>query len=229
MGGRIRSVYTSPSRRCDRFPARIGNSMRRTTLILSFALAALMLPVSLRAVGQWSEPTPTNVLDPGPLKPPPGARVAIVEFADMECPACAHANVILKAAAAQYKIPRVRHDFLIPFHTWSPTAAVNARWFDTKSERLGNEYRDQVFANQRSFFSPDALQKFTQEFAKSHGVILPYAIDPEGKLAALVKADTDLENRTGTVPPPPAFVVPAYSKGALSQKSSSQNCISFRP
>ena len=81
--------------------------------------------------------------DTSALKPPPGARVAIVEFDDLECPACAHANPILKAAAAKYNIPWIRHDFLIPAHVWSRNAAIRARWFDTQSPKLGDEYRDE--------------------------------------------------------------------------------------
>ena len=85
-----------------------------------------------------------------------GARVAIVELEDMECPDCARANPLLKEAAAKYNIPWVRHDFPLPFHAWSFQAAVNARWFDTKSKKLGDEYRDEVFANQRSIETLDA-------------------------------------------------------------------------
>jgi hypothetical protein len=76
----------------------------------------------------------TQVHDPSALKPPAGARVAMVEFEDMECPDCGRANPLLKEAAAKYKIPWVRHDFPLPMHAWSFNAAVNARWFDTKSK-----------------------------------------------------------------------------------------------
>src|ERR1700722_4760550 len=95
------------------------------------------------------------------LKPPPGAKVALIEFADLECPSCAHENPLLKEAAAKYHIPWERHDFPIQYHHWSSQAAVNARWFDTKSPNLGNEYRDAVFANQMSIETPDDLRTFT--------------------------------------------------------------------
>ena len=106
---------------------------------LFLLLAALAVVPSARA--QFSAPSPgIQVHDTSALHPPPGARVAIVEFMDMECPVCATTNPILETAAAKYKIPLVRHDFLIPYHAWSPIAAVNARWFDTKSKALGDEY-----------------------------------------------------------------------------------------
>jgi protein-disulfide isomerase len=158
--------------------------------------------------------TPTQVLDASALRPPTGARVAIVEFDDLQCPACAAANPVLKAAAAKYKIPWVRHDFLIPYHNWSRNAAIDARWFDAKNQSLGDEYRDQLFASQSSIYNPDSLAKFTQQFAQSHGVALPFAIDPQGKLAGDVNADIALAQRTGIKSTPTIFIVAANSKGA---------------
>ena len=171
------------------------------------AAAVLAVPA---AIAQ----NPTQVLDPSALHPPAGARVAIVEFDDLQCPACAAANPILKAAAAKYHIPWIRHDFLIPYHNWSRIAALNARWFDQKSKALGDEYRDEVFASQASIYNPDSLAQFTQKFAQSHGIAMPFAIDPQGKLAHEVDADVDLGHRTGIRSTPTIFVVTASGKGA---------------
>jgi protein-disulfide isomerase len=185
-----------------RFPAH----RLRTSLLLSLAAGA-------RA--QFGVPSSgTQVHDPAALKPPAGARVALVEFEDMECPDCGRANPLLKEAAAKYKIPLVRHDFPLAMHSWSFYAAVNARWFDTKSKTLGDEYRDQVFANQISIVSPADLRQFTEKFASSHGLALPFAIDPQGKLAELVKADYALGQRIGIEHTPTIWVVTANSKGA---------------
>jgi protein-disulfide isomerase len=148
------------------------------------------------------------------LHPPAGFRVAIVEFSDMQCPACAQANPLLEAAAAKYKIPWVRHDFLIPYHPWSFNAAVKARWFDTKSKVLGGEYRAAVFANQSNIYNLGMLSQFTEKFAQSHGIVMPTAIDPQGKLAADVQADNELGKRTGITQTPTIFIVTANSKGA---------------
>ncbi|WP_254062085.1 thioredoxin domain-containing protein [Acidobacterium sp. S8] len=141
------------------------------------------------------------------LKPPPGAKVAMIEFSDLECPSCAHENPVLKDAAAKYHIPWERHDFPIQYHRWSTQAAVNARWFDTKSEKLGGDYRDAVFANQASIETPDDLRNFTDKFAKDHGMAMPFAVDPQGKLAAEVKADYDLGIRLGVHQTPTVWVV----------------------
>jgi protein-disulfide isomerase len=187
----------------------VRNSARVPVLIL----AALALVPSTRA--QFNvPPAGTQVHDPSALKPPSGARVAIVEWEDMECPDCARANPLLREAAAKYNIPWVRHDFPLPFHAWSMQAAINARWFDTKSKKLGDDYRDSVFAAQNSITSLDILAQFTQKYAQDHGVAFPFAPDPQGKLVEQVKADYALGQRVGIEHTPTIWVVTANSKGA---------------
>jgi len=170
--------------------------------------------VLLAAVAVMAHAQNTQVHDPALLKQQlGGARVAIVEFADMECPQCGHANPILKQAVAQYHIPWIRRDFPLQQHIWSRQAALNARWFETaKSKALGDEYRDAVFASQNSIFSLVALNEFTQKFAHNHGITLPFAIDPLGKLDAAIKADSDLGQRLGIDHTPTVWVL--ASKGA---------------
>jgi protein-disulfide isomerase len=190
----------------------LRSTLVRGTCALA-ALTALALLPSARA--QFNvPPAGTQVHDPSILKPPAGARVAIVEWEDMECPDCARANPLLREAAAKYNIPWVRHDFPLAFHAWSFNAAVNARWFDTKSKKMGDDYRDAVFAAQQSIVTPDALAQFTQKFAQEHGVAFPFAVDPQGKLAAEVKADYALGQRVGIEHTPTIWVVTANSKGA---------------
>jgi len=187
----------------------------RIGLLLSFAAALLVGSSAGIARAQFANASPaTQVHDSSILKPPAGARVAIVEFADLECPDCANANPLLKEATAKYKIPWVRYDFPLPFHNWSTTAAINARWFDSKSKNLGDDYRDYIFANQRSIFNPDVLRQYTEKFAQSHSVALPFAMDPQGKFAAMVKADYALGQRVGIEHTPTIWVVTANSKGA---------------
>jgi protein-disulfide isomerase len=189
--------------------------LHRSGLFAGLAVAGLLIAAPA-ARAQFAPPSPgTQVHDPAALKPPPGARVAIVEFEDMECPDCALQNPLLKEAAAKYNIPWVRHDFPLPFHPWSFQAAVNARWFDTKSKKLGDEYRDAVFANQPSFGEdPNRLRTFTEQFAADHKIALPFALDPMGKLQAEVKADYALGQRIGIEHTPTIWVVTANSKGA---------------
>jgi len=170
-------------------------------------LAAALLFAVPAARAQFGAPSYTQVHDASALKPPAGHSVAIIEFEDLECPDCAHANPLLKEAAEKYGIPWIRHDFPLPFHNWSFQAAVNARYFDTRSLALGSEYRDYIFANQISIETPGELQQFTQRFADAHKIALPFAIDPMGKLAEQVKADYALGQRIGIEHTPTIWVV----------------------
>jgi hypothetical protein len=178
---------------------RFRTHSRRASLFLSLAAAALLLAAAAGTRAQFGAPSSpeTPVHDPSAL-----------------CPDCARANPLLKEAAARYHIPLVRHDFPLPFHSWSTDAAVNARWFDTRGKALGDEYRDQVYANQASIYNPGVLRQFTAKFAAAHHIALPFAVDPQGKLAAGVKADYALGQRIGIQHTPTIWVVTAKSKGA---------------
>lgn len=157
---------------------------------------------------------PQAMLNNPALKPPAGAKVALVEFDDMQCPLCGAWNPILMQAAAKYHVAWVRHDFLIPGHPLSPQEAVNARWFDSKSPKLGAAYRDTVFAQQRNIATRDDLQSCTEQFAKQHGLALPFAMDPQGKLMDAVRADCHLGMNLGVQHTPTLWVVTQGSHDA---------------
>jgi protein-disulfide isomerase len=125
------------------------------------------------------------------LRPPKGSQVAIVVFEDLQCPMCRRTAPLVEQASKTYKIPVIRHDFPLPMHNWSYQAAVMARYFDTHSKAMGNEFRDYIFQNQLEV-NPQNLRGFAEKFAASHKVDFPYLIDPNGKLAAEVNADRDL-------------------------------------
>lgn len=181
----------------------------------SFAAALIgSLALAVPALSPLASAQAGPGLDTSALHPPAGASVAIVEFSDLQCPACARANPIIVQAAAKYKVPWVHHDLLIPGHNWSPLAAMYARWFDTKSPKVGEEFRNQIFANQSSIETLVQLRYFTVQFAQSRGIHLPPDMDPQGKLAAAVQADTALSRRTGIIQTPTVFVVTTGSKAA---------------
>lgn len=140
------------------------------------------------------------------LKPPKGASVAIVIFEDLECPDCARAAPLVEEAARTYKIPVVRHDFPLPMHPWAWDAAILARYFDTHSKVLGNDFRDTVFRHQLEI-TKDTLRSFAEKYAASHKIDLPFVVDPEGKLAALVNADRDLGKTLELQHTPTLYVV----------------------
>jgi protein-disulfide isomerase len=146
------------------------------------------------------------------LKPPKGAQVAIVVFEDLQCPDCRRAAPLVEQAAKAYKIPVVRHDFPLPMHNWSFDAAVIARYFDTISKPLGNQFRDYIFEHQPEI-TPANLRGFAERFATDHKVDLPFVVDPQGKLASLVTADRNLGNRVGIEHTPTIYVVSNKTQG----------------
>ena len=146
------------------------------------------------------------------LKPPKGAQVAIVVFEDLECPDCRRAAPLVQEAAKTYKIPVVRHDFPLPFHKWSFDAAVIARYFDTHSKQLGNQFRDYIFEHQPEI-TAENLRGFADKFAADHKIDLPFVVDPQGKLAAEVSADRDLGKSIHLEHTPTIYVVSNKTQG----------------
>ncbi len=161
----------------------MNNRLRNRLVILSL-VSLLALAGSVRASAQ---DTADSV-----LRPPKGSQVAIVVFEDLECPMCRRTAPLLEQASKTYKIPVIRHDFpLGPMHPWSYEAAVMARYFDTHSKAMGNEFRDYIFENQLEV-NLQNLRSYAEKFAAAHKVDLPFVLDPGGKLAALVNADREL-------------------------------------
>jgi protein-disulfide isomerase len=146
------------------------------------------------------------------LRPPKGARIAIVIFEDLECPDCRRAAPLVEEAGKTYKIPVVIHDFPLPFHKWSFQAAIIARYFDAKSKPLSIEYRDYIFQHQPEI-TADNLRAFSEKFAADHKVVLPFVVDPQGKLAAAITADRDLGKEIHIEHTPTLYVVSNKTQG----------------
>jgi protein-disulfide isomerase len=175
--------------------------MKRTSL-RQVALVAVVLLSSALAWGG----------DTSMLKPPKGSKVAIIVFEDLECPDCSRAAPLLHEAAKTYNIPLVQYDFPLPQHPWSFEAAVNARYFDTKSKQVGDEYRLYIFQNQ-IYITKQNLRGYTERFAEQNKVVLPFVIDPSGELAAKVKADRDMGQRIPLDHTPTIYIVSETTRG----------------
>jgi len=150
--------------------------------------------------------------DTSALKPPKGYKVAIVVFEDLQCPDCARAEPLLKDAERVYKIPLVRHDFSLPQHNWSFDAHVMARYFDSKSPALGEEFRHFIFTNQNSI-TKDNLRGTAEKWAQEHKVALPFTVDPTGQFAAKVREDFALGQRVGVGHTPTIYIVSNSQRG----------------
>jgi protein-disulfide isomerase len=179
-------------------------------LLAAVFAAALLTSLSTPASAQFSAPpnTANSFKDTSMLKPPAGSKVAIIEFEDLECPACARAFPMVHEAVEHYKIPLVRHDFPLKMHVWSLDAAIIARYLQDKvNPGIAEEYRRAVFAAQTSIASKDDLNNFTQRFFQAHGAAMPFVIDPQGTLAREVQADYALGERIGLSQTPTIWVV----------------------
>jgi len=150
--------------------------------------------------------------DTSVLRPPKGSKVAILVFEDLQCPDCARAAPLLHEAAKKYSIPLVQYDFPLPMHNWSFEAAVNARYFDTKSKKLGDDYRLFIFSNQPQITAQN-LRGMTERFAADNKVVFPFVVDPSGDLTAKVKADYAMGQRVGLDHTPTIYIVSDTTRG----------------
>jgi len=183
--------------------------MPRRLFVAVLAIASGSVFAIVPASAQRAVPGPgSKFKDTSILKPPPGAKLAIIEFEDMECPSCAHAFPIVHQAIDHYKIPLLRHDFpLGPMHPWSFEAAVDARYIQDKiSPKVADEYRGAVFAAQTGIASKDDLANFTRRFFQSHGGQMPFVVDPTGQFAKEVREDKALGDRLGVSETPTIIV-----------------------
>jgi protein-disulfide isomerase len=151
-------------------------------------------------------PLASHAADGSSLKPPPGARVAIVVFEDLECPDCARAYPVIWDAARKYNIPVVLHDFPLQMHPWSFDAAVFARYFDTKSEKLGDDFRGYIFQNQPQIDKQN-LRQWADKFASTNNSPIPFVLDPDGQFKNKIQADRQMGNQIGLQHTPTIFVV----------------------
>ena len=152
---------------------------RAAVFALTIAMAALLAASPVRAQRYVPKPNEGETFkDTSMLKPPAGAKVAIIVFEDLECPACAHAYPIEHQAAAHYNIPIVRRDFpLGGTHIWSFDAAVLARYLQDKvSPKTADDYRGAVFAAQTGIASEEDVKFYPS--LPTHGLQLPFVPDP---------------------------------------------------
>jgi protein-disulfide isomerase len=143
------------------------------------------------------------------LVAPPGSKLAIVVFEDLQCAGCAEAHGDLLAAAREFKIPLIRHDFPLPLHDWARTAAVMARYFDSRGEDLGSAFRSYIFANQASI-QASSFRQTVNGFCTERGIQPPSLPDYDRKFERMVDADIALGTRLGVTHTPAVFIVDTH-------------------
>jgi hypothetical protein len=151
----------------------------------------------------------TTFKDTSAFKPPAGVKVAIIEWQDLQCPACAHAFPIVHQAVAHYNIPLLEKDFPLPQHAilGSLDAAVWARYLQEKvSLKVADDYRGAFFAAQTGIANKDDELAFTRRFFQSHGLQMPFVADPTGALMKEIQADKALGDKVGVNQTPTIIV-----------------------
>jgi hypothetical protein len=150
----------------------------------------------------------TNFRDTSSFKPPAGVKVAVIEYEDLECPACANAFPTVHAAVNHYHIPIQENDFQIPTHHWSHQAAIFAHYLKAKvSPELAEEFRRETFASQMRIGSLDDLHNWEESFMKAHGKQMPFVVDPTGQFDREVSATTAQGQKIGIMETPTIIVV----------------------
>ena len=169
-----------------------------------FWLLPLLLPLALAGLAALA--LHAHAQDTSILRPPKGAKMALVLFEDLECPQCSRTHPLVEEASRTYKIPVVGYDFPLPQHSWAFEAAVLARYFDIKPGKLGDRFRDTVFQHQQEINSGN-LHAFAAQFAAQHKVTLPFNVDPQGRFAAAIRRDQAVGQRVGINHTPTLYVV----------------------
>ena len=189
---------------------RMFKGMLVLVLVLALGLGLGGTCVAQDVLGAEANNPATKFKDPSVFHPPAGAKVAITEWEDLECPFCSRAFPVVHIAAKQHNVPLVERDYLIRSHLWSAPGALYARYIHDKiSPDLATEYRRELFASQYRINSREDLDRFTQEFFKANRKQLPAAVDPTGQLQKEINQDVALGDQAGIAHTPTIVVASA--------------------
>jgi len=107
-------------------------------------------------------------LDDRPTMGPANAPITIVEFADFECPHCAHAmGVVETAVESKYtgKVRLVFKNFPLPGHQWARAAAIAGQCVYLQNPATFWDFAREIYRDQ-SFITPDNLADRIDQFAR---------------------------------------------------------------
>ncbi len=150
--------------------------MNTESKVLVAIAAVITVAVSvLLVVNGSSQEGVSDTADPGTLvrkdsiQSNPGAEVTIVEFGDLQCPACAAAHPTLEQIKAEFKdeVNVVWRHFPLDTHANAEAAANAAEAAHAEGKFF--EYQDQLFTNQSAWSSAAAgnLARFFVQYAEA--------------------------------------------------------------
>jgi predicted DsbA family dithiol-disulfide isomerase len=126
-------------------------------------------------------------LDDRPTLGPADAPVTIVEFADFECPHCAHAmGVVETAVESKYngKIRLVFKNFPLQGHQWAHAAAIAAECVRLQNPGVFWDFAREIYRVQ-AFITPENLSQRIDDFARRN------QLDPEALHACMMGQAAD--------------------------------------
>lgn len=107
-------------------------------------------------------------LEDRPSLGPANAPITIVEFADFECPHCAHAmGVVETAVESKYtgKLRLVFKNFPLQGHQWARAAAIAAQCVYLQNPGTFWDFAREIYRDQ-AFITPDNLAEHIDDFAR---------------------------------------------------------------
>jgi protein-disulfide isomerase len=178
-------------------------------LILRTMLGLTLLAVPFVAHAQFAgKGERDNFRDTTILRPPAGAKVALIVFEDLGCPACARAHPFEVEAVKETHVALLRYDFPLEAHVWTFAGAVCARYVqDTYGPAMAEEFRSTVFKTQNMYSSEEDIHEFLAKWLEKRGKKMPAVFDPGGKLGKEVTADAELGKRLNVEFTPTVVVV----------------------
>jgi protein-disulfide isomerase len=103
-----------------------------------------------------------------PTMGPADAPVTIVEFADFECPHCAHAMGVVETAVESKfngKVRLVFKNFPLQGHQWAHAAAIAAECVLLQNPSVFWDFAREIYRDQ-AFITPDNLSQRVDDFAR---------------------------------------------------------------
>ena len=139
----------------------------------------------------------------GPARGPEGAKVTIVEFSDFQCPFCSRAHDTVEEVMQAYagKVRLVFRHFPLEFHPNAPKAAEAAACAAEQGKFW--EYHDVLFKNQQTLAVENLKEHATS--VGLDGAKFTECLD-SGRMAALVKIDTEAGKKAGVNGTPAFFI-----------------------
>lgn len=145
------------------------------------------------------------------------AKVAVVEFSDFQCPACASVHPVVKKIMADFgdKVKLIYRHYPLPNHKFAQKAALAAEAAGEQGKFW--EYHDKLFENQTSWSSESDPSKTFIQYAKDIGLNIDQFTRSfeEKKGQNHINSDTAAGNKVGIAATPTFFINGTKFEGGL--------------